>query len=311
MGLLDSRKVVVAVKYGGAVAGTDAVSISNEEARLQPTAGKGSFKNLNGKLGNKIAWVNDDDVTTAGVPLTSFLTGNDATGLALDTLHNWDDIYKICGMEAVVDAGLSVTYKPSQTAPSTLSQIAVWRDGLKRIAVGVIGSLTVEGTIGEPISQTAEISGFTDLVGATEANPTASDINEDLLLVVKSTDTMTFTGTAYKGQKFTLTQGNDISKFYGFGLKTFERYDFDSTLEITYFKENENIYTDFANGTSHAIIIQAGSVNGKAVKISAPNAVVEDLSESSIDGKEAVTVKFNLKGDATGENQYSIIFGTM
>jgi len=314
MALLDSRKVVVAVKYGGSVAGANAVSISNEEARLQPTAGKGDFKNLNGKLGNKITWVNDDDVTADGVALTSFLLGNDASGSALDTPPDWKEVYKVCGMSETIDSGVgteSVTYTPSQSAPSTLSEVAVWRDGRKRVASGVIGSLTIAGQVGEPITQTAEISGFTTIAGVSEANPTASEVDEDLLLILKSTDTMTFTGTAYKGQKFTLTQGNDISKFYGIGLKTFERYDFDSTLEVTYFKENENIYTDFANGTTHAVVIQAGSANGKAVKITAGQATVQDLQESSIDGKEAVTVTFNLKGDATGENQYSILFGTM
>ena len=50
MPLYDSKKVVVAVKYGGTATGTDAVSVTNEDVRVTPTSGSGSFKELNGKI---------------------------------------------------------------------------------------------------------------------------------------------------------------------------------------------------------------------------------------------------------------------
>jgi len=311
MALKDSRLVVVAAKYGGSVAGTDAVAISNEDVRLQPVMGKGEHKCLNGKLGNKTVWTNDNDVTVSAAAVTSFLTGNDSTGASLSDLPDWAELYEICGMTETVDSGVSVTYEPSQAAVSTASEVAIWRDGTKRVATGVVGTYTINGTIGEPLMQTVELSGFTTIEGSADSNPTASCIDEDLLLVLKSTDTMTFTSTAYKGQTFTFTQGNEISKIYGIGTKQFERFDFDSLLEVTYFKEDEDIYGDFADGTSHTIVIQAGTTNGKAMKFTAPVAVVQDLVESSIDGKEAVTVTFSLNGDSGGDDQWLITYGTM
>lgn len=309
MALQDSKKVVVAVKYGGTATGTDAIAISNEEVRLSPEVATGSFKCLNGMIGNKTVWKNTDDTTVNGAAIECYLTGNDATGTALATLPDWDDVYRVCGLEATVVANTRVTYTPSQSQPSDASTVVVWRDGNKRVLTGAVGSLTISGTIGEPILQSAAMSGFTTITSTPEANPTASCINNALLLVLKSTDTMTFTGTAYKGQNFTLTQGNEIQKQYFIGLKDFERTDFDSSLEITYLKENENIYTDFENGTNHSVVIKAGSVDGKAVKITAGQAQVETLTETSINGKEAVTVRFSLRGDANGINQFSIAFG--
>jgi len=310
MALKDSKKVVVAVKYGATVAGTDAVSVSNEDVRLQPEVSNGSFKDLNGKLGNKVAWRNMDDVYVNGANVDGYLLGNDATGLALDTPPSWGEFYKLCGMAETIGVA-DVAYTPSQTQPSDASQVAVWRDGAKRVLTGALGTLTINGKAGEPLTQSVSVSGFTTLESVVEANPSASPIDESLLLILKSTDTMTVTGTAYKGESFTFTQGNEIQKLYAINTKDYERVDFDSMLEITYFKENESIYTDFANGTEHSVVIQAGSVDGKAVRLTAGQATVENITESSINGKEAVTVKFNLKGDATGENQFSILFGTM
>jgi hypothetical protein len=311
MALLNSRKVVVAAKYGATAIGTDTIAISNEDVRLSPDVATGSFKCINGKLGNKTTWKNTDDVSVNGANVEGYLTGNDASGLDLDALPDWDDLYQICGLAKVVVNGVSVTYKPSQTQPSDLSTVTVWRDGFKRSLTGVLGTLSISGAVGEPIKQTVALSGFTTIGSTGEANPTATCINDELLLVLKSTDTMTFSGTSYRGQNFTLTQGNDIQKLYFIDTKDFERVDFDSMLEITYLKENENIYTDFADGTEHNVVIQAGSVDGKAAKVVCGQAIVETITETSINQKEAVTVKFNLKGDATGENQFNLVFGTM
>lgn len=311
MALLNSKLVVVAAKYGATVASINAIPISNEDVRLSPVVGAGSFKCLSGKMGNKTTWQNTDDVAVTGANVESYLTGNDATGSALASLPTWDNLYQICGLTATVVASTSVTYTPSQTAPSSASEVAVWRDGLKRVLSNALGTLTLSGTVGEPIKQSASISGFTTITSTAEANPTAVCTNEALLLVLKSTDTMTFGGTAYKGQNFTLTQGNDIQKFYFIGTKAFERVDFGASLEVTYLKENETIYSDFSAGTSMSVVIQAGTTNGKSVKITCAQAVVETLSETSINGKEAISVKFNLKGDAAGINQFAMKYGTM
>ncbi len=315
MALKDSKKVVVAVKYGAPVAGIDAVSVSNEDVRLSPEVASGSFKDLNGKLGNKVAWRNMDDVAVSGAQVDGYLTGNNA-GVSADndTPPAWSEFYKLCGLTETIDSGIgseSVTYTPAQTQPSDASQVAIWRDGAKRVLTSALGTLTINGKAGEPLTQSVALSGFTNLESTVEANPAGTPLDESLLLILKSTDTLTVTGTAYKGESFTFTQGNDIQKLYAIGTKDYERVDFDSMLEITYLKENETIYTDFANGTSHTVVIQAGSVDGKAVKLTAGQATVEEISESSINGKEAVTVKFNLKGDATGENQFLIKYGTM
>lgn len=311
MGLYDSKKVVVAIKYGATATGTDAVSVTNEDVRVKPTSGTGNFKELNGKLGNKTTWMNTDD-TTGEITVESFLLGNDGTGSALATPPVWKEIYKTCGLAETIDAGLSVAYTPSQSQPSDLSSVAIWRDGLKRVLTGAVGSLTITGNIGEPIKQSAVINGFTTIASTAEANPAATSIDETLLLVLKSIDTVTVNGGAIKAQSFTLTQANDNQKQYFIGLKDYDRVDFDSTLEVTYLKENEDVYTAFAAGETVPVIIKAGAVNGKKVQITCGQAVVDGTpTETSINGKEAFTVKYSLQGDATGENQFEIMYGTI
>lgn len=311
MGLYDSKKVVVSVKYGGTAAGTNAISVSNEDVRVSPSIGSGNFKEMVGTLGNKTIWMNTDD-TTGQITVEGFVLGNDATGTALATAPAWDEIYKVCGLGSATVANTSITYTPSQAQPSNLSEVAIWRDGLKRVLSGAIGTLTITGTIGEPIKQSAVISGFTTPASVTEANPTAISINKALLLVLKSIDSITVDGTAVKAQSFTLTQGNDNQKQYFMGFKAYNRADFDATLEITYLKEDEAVYTAFAAGTPQVVTIKAGSTNGKKVEIKALNAVVDGSpTETSINGKEAFTVKYSLQGDAAGINQFSIKYGTV
>jgi hypothetical protein len=312
MAILDSQKITVAAKYGASAANTDVVPISNEEVRLPPNVASGSYKCLGGgKLGNSNVWTNTDDTTVEGAEITGFVLGNDATGTALATLPKWAEIYKICALNPVIVASKSVTYSPLQTAISNASTVKVWRDGFRRILSGAIGTLTINGTIGEPLMQTASIYGFTDIVSAAEANPVAACADGALILVLKSIDTLTIKGTAYKAKSFVLTQGNDIQKLYAIGLKTYERVDFASTLQITYFKENETIYTDFAANTKVEVLIKAGSVSGKVFKLTCSNAQVQGIEEGSEQGKETVTVTFNLQGDATGENQFKFAFGEL
>ncbi len=318
--MFDSKKVVVAVKYGGSTTSDDVVAISNEEARLSPAITKGEFKCLAGKLGNKTTWINDDDVSVEGATIESYLVGNDITGTELTKAPQWHEVYKVCCLKEVIDSeSETISYTPMQEKPLDNSEVVVWRDGLKRTATSALGSLEISGQIGEPIKQIANINGFTTIESTQEANPAGSCVDNGLLLVLKSTDTVTFNGVAYKGQNFKLTQGNEITKTLALsGYKNYNRVDFASTIEVTYFKEDENIYTDFKNGTNHKIEIKAGNKDGKAVKIVAPNASVQDIKESSIEGKEAVTVTFNLQGIKTesksgandrGEKQFSIIFG--
>lgn len=310
--MFDSNKVAFAIKYNGNVAGTDAVGITNEDARFSPNVSSGSFKCMNGKMGNKTIWKNMDDVTIEGVTIESFLLGNDSTGNALDTLPDWSDMYQVCGLTQTVDTATvgeeTVTYTPSQTQIPD-SEAALWRDGRKRVATGVMGSLKISAKIGEPIKQTSDLVGFTTITSTAEANPSASCADEELLLVMKSTDTLTLTGTSYAGTSFDFDQKNDLGKILGIGKKFYNKKDFDSTISITYYKENEDIYTDFENGTSHAIVFKAGSTSGMQCTIKADNAVVESLSEGTNEGKETVTVQFSLQGDVTGENQFSIQFG--
>ena len=310
MALFDSRKVIVAAKFGATATGTDSISISNEDVRLAPEVGTGSFKCINGVLGNKTAWRNTDDTSVNGAAIESYLTGNDATGTALATLPDWDEVYQICALTKTVGLD-TVAYTPSQTQPSNASTVSIWRDGRKRTLTGAIGSLTITGTVGEPVSQSVAVSGFTTITSTAEANPTAACIDDELLLVLKSIDTFAIGASNYKAQSFTLTQGNDNQKLYFMGLKDYERVDFDAMLEVTYLKENEDIYTVFANGTESSVVITIGAVDGKAVKISCPYAIVETITETSIQMKEAVTVTFNLTGDATGINQWTLSYGNV
>lgn len=308
MSLFDTRKTVVAVKYGGTASGTDAIAISNEDVRLSPETATGSFRCINGMLGNKTSWLNSDDTSVNGATIECYLTGNDGTGLALTTAPDWADVYKICAMTETVGAS-GIAYTPSQTQPSDASTVAIWRDGRKRVLTGALGTLTITGTVGEPVRQSVAVSGFTTITSTAEANPTAACVDDELLLVLKSIDTFAIGASSIKAQSFTLTQGNDNQKLYFMGLKDYERVDFDSMLEVTYLKENEDIYTIFAAGTESSVVITIGATDGKAVKITCGQAVVETVTETSIQNKEAYTVRFNLKGNGSGVEQFKLEWG--
>lgn len=317
MALVDSRKRVVAVSYGDAISGTpaaDCIHNTSTGVRVAPKTASGSFKCLNGGMGAKVTWRNVDD-TTAEVTAECYVEANDTTGAALETLPDWSEMYEICGMTETVDVGTpgqeTVTYTPSGTQPSDASQLAVWVDGTKRVLTGIIGDLTISGTVGEPIKQSAKVMGYTTVTSTTEANPAGTCVTSAALIILKSTDTFTIGGTAYKMQSFTFNQGNQVEKYYAINTKEYELNDFDSTLEVTFLKENETLYTTYEAGTSVAVVLQAGSADGKAINITAAQAVIEDApTEGSDKDKETVTVKFSLlPSTATAYDNYAIKYG--
>lgn len=316
MALLDSRKRVVAASYGDAISGTPAVDTIHNTSTgtsAEPTPATGDFKCLNGGLGSKVTWRNTDDTTTE-IVAECYLEANDTTGLALETLPDWSEVYEICGLTETVDTTTPgaefIDYTPSGSQPSDLSEAAVWVDGLKRVATGVVGTLSIEGTVGEPVKQTANIMGFTTITSVVEANPAGTCVASDGLIILKSTDTFTIGGTARKLQSFKFTQGNDNQKFYAVDTKQYEVADFDSLLEVTFLKENETDYATFAAGTSVAVIIQAGSADGSAFKFTAAQAVIQDIAGGSNQDKEILTLTFSLQpSTGTAYDQYALRYG--
>lgn len=312
MALLDSKKRIVAVKYNGTVSGTDAIDVSNEDVRISFELQNGEYKRLNGVKGSKDTWQNDDNVTGT-LSLECMLRGNDSTGLALDTPPQWSPVFKLCSLTETIGVD-DVTYKPNQTQPLD-SQAAVWVDGKKRVLSKALGSLTISGTKGEPAKMSASLTGYTTVTETTEANPTAND-DLNSLLIVKSIDSLTVAGQAMKVDAFTFTQNATNEYLYGINIKDNDNTDFDATLELVFYKDTAytyDVYSQLIAGTSVAVAIQIGSVDGKAVKFAAPRAIVQGSpSESTINGKEAVTVTYSLQSlDGTGTDNFLLTFGTM
>ena len=316
MALLDSTKRIVAVKYGGTVSGTDAIEVSNEDVRIAFEIQNGEYKRLNGVKGSKDTWQNDDNVTGT-LALECMLRGNDSTGLALQTAPKWSGVLKLCSMtETITGTGATgkVVYTPSQTQP-TDSQAAVWVDGRKRVLSQALGSLTMTGTKGEPAKMSASLTGYTTVAETVEVNPTATaDANS--LLIVKSIDTLTVSGQAMKVDAFTFTQNAKNEMLYGINIKDNDNNDFDATLELVFYKDTAytyDVYSQLIAGTSVAVSIQIGTVAGKSIKFDAPKAIVQGSpTESSLNGKEAVTVTYSLQSsNGTGTDNYSLTYGKL
>lgn len=316
MALLDTRKRVVAISYGDAISGTpadDAIHNTSTGARANPTTATGSFKCLNGGLGAKTTWRNTDDVT-AEVAIECYVEGNDTTGLALETLPDWSEVYEVCGMLETVDTSTSgeetVTYSPMPTQPSGDSQAAVWADGYKRVVTGIVGNYEMRGTVGEPIQQTATIMGFTSIQSTAQANPAGGCVDPEGLIVLKSTDTFTIDGDPYKIRSFAFNSGNQIEKYYAINKKSYERNDFDATLEVTFLKEEEGIYATFEAGSKVPVNLVAGGADGKAVRVYAAQAEISNISEGEYQNKETITLTFSLQpSSGTAYDNYAIIFG--
>jgi len=315
MALYDSKKRIVAVKYNGTVAGTDAIDVSNEDVRINFEVQTGEFKRLNGILGSKETWQNTDNVT-GSLTLECMVRGNDTTGLAYETVPQWSNVFQACSMTQTIDLTTpnqeTVTYIPSQSQPLD-SQAAVWVDGKKRVLTQAIGSLSMTGTKGEPLKMTASLTGYTTITETTQANPTAND-DTNSLIILKSTDVLTVAGDSLKVDAFTFNQNNAMQYLYGIGIKDNDRTDFDATLELVFYKDTAytyDVYTQLAAGTSVAVAVVAGSASGKKLGFNAPAAIVQGSpKESVLNGKEAITVTLSLQSSAgTGVDNYSLVYG--
>lgn len=313
MALQSSRKKVVAVKYGANVAGTDTVN-NTENVQLQPKMQTGTYKNMDGGQGSKSTWRNDDFISVDGLTVKSYVEANDLAGTALDTIPSWSDIFKTCALKETVDTTTVseefVAYTPLDTAVSALSQMAIWTDGNKDLVTGIVGNYKLSGKVGEPLMHEASFSGFTDLVPTADANPSGSSVDPKSLIVMKSTDTVKINAVGYKAHSFEFDQGNQLENFYGTSIKTFDKVDFDSTLTVTFYKENNVVSQAFKDGDTLPVEITVGGVNGKSVQISSLQAEIEEVTRGTEKEKETITVKFSLQPTTgTAYDQYMIKYG--
>lgn len=309
--MLDSRKRVIALNYGAAVTSADTIHNTSTGTRIDPTIANGDFKCLNGGIGAKVTWQNTDDIT-AEVALESYVEANDTTGAALETAPDWADVYKTCGLAETVDTSTVgqefITYTPSGTQPSSLSECAVWVDGRRRDLSGIVANLVIDGTVGEPIKQTANVMGFTSLNSTPEANPAGTCTASDALIVMKSTDTFTIDGVSKKMQSFKFDLGNQNEKFYALSTKEYERQDFDATIEATFYNDDDAIYASI--GDTVPVSLKAGATAGKLISIVAAQAVITDIKSGSDKDKETLTVTLSLQpSNGTAYDHFAITQG--
>jgi len=311
--MLNSRKKVVAVKYGAVVANTDVV-YNTEGIQVQPKMQTGNYKSMDGGEGSKSTWRNDDSITCEGVTIKSYIEANDITGAALATVPSWTNVLRTCALKETIDVTTIgsefIVYSPLDTVLSPASEVAIWTDGEKDLITGVVGNYKISGTVGEPVMHEVSYSGYTDLVPTADPNPAAAGVPSDTLILLKSTDTVTISGVAYKVQSFEFDQGNQTEDFYAIGLKQYDKVDFDATLSVTFYREDTVMFSAYKTGTKVPVVIQAGSVNGKSVKISALQAEIEEASRGTDKERETVTVKFSLQPTTgTAYDQYAIRYG--
>lgn len=298
MSLYDSKKKVVAVKHDGNVTSDDVV-YNTEGTQVQPSMKTGSYQSFDGGQGSKSTWRNSDQVTCEGVTVKSYIEANDTTGVALDTLPSWSEVFKTCALEETVDTSTPgsefIVYSPLATALSNASQVAVWTDGNKDLISGIVGNYKVNGVVGEPIMQEVAYTGYTALVPTVDSNPSGASVPSETLIILKSTDTVTIDGVSYRVQSFDFDQGNKIENFYALGLKQYDKVDFEAVLNVTMFREDNVLIEAFQTGERVPVVINAGSVNGKSFQFTASQAEIEEASRGTSQDKETLTIKFSLQ----------------
>lgn len=313
MALLDSTQSLILVDALGVPAAGDFLE-TTEPVILNPTVSSGEYQRTTGKKNSKSTYI-DTNHSTVSFSIPGFLRGNDTTGAALDTVPKISSLFKMCGLSETVVATVgseSVTYEPTQDA-ITGGYVTSYTDGYKRELTGALGNLSIEFTVGEPVKFSAEMMAYVSALAPTAAaNPSVTlDTNE--LLICNKVSVVTIAGSTFNAKSGTLNMNHTIEDIYAVGLGSYESADFAPTIELNGFKTagDESAWTDLTSRAAKQIIVQFGSVNGKAAKIVVDAAVVSAVEESADQNKIASKVTYNCERSEAVTEGFKIVYGTM
>jgi len=269
---------------------------------INPKAKSVEYKDLgNGALGNSKTVTNNDYVTAEfSVDVNAKCSGSAGTAPA------YAELFKLCGLDEVVDADTSVTY---QQATSFVQGTALaYLDGAKREVTGIAGSFTFGGAVGEIAKFSFSLKGFTSLEETAEANPAVTlDANSNLM--IKSVTAVTIGGGTIDMKDFSFDMGNDIQELYATNRKEYYIQDLKPTLKVSAVKTkgNQTHWSDLNANTKKEVVVTLGDVAGNIIVFTAPYCQPSDVSESDDGGKVVYENNWGCESSAGGDN-FSVVY---
>lgn len=243
----------------------------------------------------------DEYHSTATFNIETFLTGTIINDGA-NEVSNLNTLFKLCGLKSTIDTG-SVVYSPDSNASSNL-RLNFYKEDVKRTLTGSKGSLTISGTVGQPLKIVFNMSAYSTLVPTIESAPTSIDASKmDNIAVLKKVSGVTVSGTTLNITSFTLNQNAEIQDTYATALSEFNITDFDYKIELIAYKIKNNdtaIWQAYRNEDLQEIIITAEASNGKEIEIKVPAAKILNLTDGDDNGRQIITRSYrcqNIIGD--------------
>lgn len=293
-------KNTLLVSTSGSPVAADVITTANN-VLVNPKSKSLEYKDMgNGKTGNTKSKT-IADYTTADFKVEVNAKPSGTAGVA----PAYGELFKLCGLSEVVDAGVSVTYAPATMIAGTAK---AYLDGSVRTITGIAGDFTFGGQVGEIAKFDFSLKGFTDLAETVEVNPTVTlDANKNL--TIESVTVITVGGSTINMESFEFSLGNETNETYAIGLKEFYIADFKSSIKVSAVKTKGNAthWADLAANTTREIIVVLGTVAGKTVTFKATYCNPSDVSENDSSGKVIYDNTWNCESSAGGDN-FSIVY---
>lgn len=269
---------------------------------VSPKIKSGDYNDIGaGSMGNTKTFI-DPNYVTAQFDIPVKLKKSSALG----TPPMVDELLKIAGMAETITASTKVDYTAGGTTTAGTGQVKVFNDGYSYTVTGAAANCKISAKIGEPLTATFSVQGFTSAAATAEANPSVTLDTGTLPLVTKVT-VFTVGGSSIQADSFEFDAGNKLGENYAIGLAEFYLQDFDPSISITAIKvkgTDEAAWTDYAAGTVRAILITVGTA-GSQIEISVPFAFATEVTQSDDAGKVKLTRKFRCQ-NSVGNDNYKI-----
>ena len=254
--------------------------------------------------------------STTGLSVGDTVTGDtsSATGTVLRIIA--DDNILVSGVTGtfeaetlntaaytVSSAGVGVCYVNGQT--TTVGSAAINIDGKQHTATSsIVGDLTMNMSIGEPVTLSVAMSMFLDNKGVASsvALPQVT-LSEEQIVLMGYSDIGLAGGTSIEAKTFTISQNAEINKRYGLGRKQYTQDDYDFKLSTTFNIDDTNYNTAINKliaETTEDILIKlktdvGSDQSGKTIEIYCPVGKAATSSQSGDNSEVERTFEWKLQ----------------
>lgn len=236
-------------------------------------------------------------------PFTATTIDYDNNG-TIETYSNLDTLMLLSDFKRDVSTLNKVIYTPDSSADTSALQLKFVKENVLRNIDGAKGSLTLNGTIGKPLSATFNLSAYANLVpdSANFTTNVPSATLENLVVINKITG-ITIGGDVINMSSFTINQNSEIQDTYATNIAGFSNTDFDFQIEITALRVKNDIshWLAFRNEDLKEIVISAKTLDEKrAITITIPSAKLINLQDGDDNGRQTIVRTYrcqNVLGD--------------